>query len=84
MSAPKGLEFDIQLGNNGGTAGAEVICTGLFGVHPAAGKLMVKASMFAIPLVFIVAGYVIYLKKYKISEEYYANILKDLQKREEA
>ena len=49
----------------------------------AAGKLMVKASMFAIPLVFIVAGYVIYLKKYKISEEYYANILKDLQKREE-
>lgn len=49
----------------------------------AAGKLMVKASMFAVPLVFIVAGYVIYLKKYKISEEYYENILKDLQAREE-
>ena len=47
----------------------------------AAGKLMVKASMFAIPLAFIVIGYIIYLKKYKISEEYYANILKELQEK---
>ena len=43
------------------------------------GKLMLKMSMFALPLVFIVVGYVIYLKKYKISEEFYADILKDLQ-----
>lgn len=47
-----------------------------------AGKLMVKASMFALPLVFIVAGYIIYLKKYKISETFYREILHDLQKRE--
>lgn len=47
----------------------------------AAGKLMVKASMFALPLVFIVAGYIIYLKKYKISEEFYSEILADLEKR---
>lgn len=44
------------------------------------GKLMLKMSMFALPLVFIVVGYVIYLKKYKISEEFYAEILKDLEK----
>lgn len=43
------------------------------------GKLMLKMSMFALPLVFIVVGYVIYLKKYKISEEFYVDILKDLQ-----
>lgn len=42
------------------------------------GQLMVKGAMFAVPLVFIVLGYVIYLKKYKISEEFYAGILKDL------
>ena len=48
-----------------------------------AGKLMVKASMFALPLVFIVAGYIIYLKKYKISETFYKEILHDLEKREE-
>ena len=47
-----------------------------------AGKLMVKASMFALPLVFIVAGYIIYLKKYKISETFYKEILHDLEVRE--
>ena len=46
------------------------------------GKLIVKLAMFAIPLVMIVLGYIVYLKKYKISEEYYANILKDLEARE--
>ena len=48
------------------------------------GKLIVKIAMFAIPLVMIVAGYIIYLKKYKISEEYYAQILQDLDQRETA
>ena len=43
------------------------------------GKLMLKMSMFALPFVFIVVGYVIYLKKYKISEEFYADMLKDLE-----
>ena len=46
------------------------------------GKLIVKIAMFAIPLLMIVAGYVIYLKKYKISEEFYGQVLCDLQKRE--
>ena len=46
------------------------------------GKLIIKAAMFVIPLIMIVAGYIIYLKKYKISEEYYASILQDLEERE--
>ena len=50
----------------------------------AGGKLIVKGAMFAIPLVMIVVGYIIYRKKYKISEEFYAEILKDLDEREKA
>ncbi len=46
------------------------------------GQLIVKLAMFAIPLLMIIAGYIVYLKKYKISEEYYANILKDLESAE--
>ena len=46
------------------------------------GKLIVKLAMFAVPLAMIVIGYVVYRKKYKISEEYYAEILKDLDERE--
>ena len=46
----------------------------------AQGQLIVKLAMFAIPLLMIVAGYIVYLKKYKISEEYYSEILKDLEK----
>lgn len=44
-----------------------------------AGKMMMKGAMFVLPLIFIVVGYIIYLKKYKISEEFYAEILKDLE-----
>ena len=49
----------------------------------ASGKLMVKGAMFALPLVFIVAGYIIYLKKYKISETFYQEIIYDLEHKEE-
>ena len=38
--------------------------------------------MFVIPLLMIVAGYIIYLKKYKISEEYYKQILSELEEKE--
>ena len=47
------------------------------------GKLMVKGAMFLLPLIFIVIGYIIYLKKYKISEEFYSDMLKDLEEREQ-
>jgi len=46
----------------------------------AAGKLMVKGGMLVLPLIFIVAGFVIYLKKYKIDEKFYAQIVEELEK----
>lgn len=49
----------------------------------AGGKLVVKLAMFIIPLVFIVAGYIIYRRRYKISEEFYSQILSDLKARGE-
>ena len=48
------------------------------------GQLILKASMFVFPLLFIVAGYIIYLKKFKIDEQFYAKILEDLKEREQA
>lgn len=46
------------------------------------GKFIIKLAMFAIPLVMIVIGYIVYLKKYKISEEFYSKILGDIEERE--
>ena len=46
------------------------------------GKLIVKLVMFVIPMIMIGIGYVIYLKKFKIDEEFYAKILEDLEDRE--
>ena len=45
----------------------------------ASGKLIVKLAMFAAPLAMIVIGYVIYCKKYKITEEFYAQMIQDLE-----
>ena len=53
-------------------------------VIDAGGKMMVKGSMFFIPLLMIVVGYIVYLKKYKIDEQRYAQILQDLEAREQA
>jgi len=46
------------------------------------GKLIVKLAMFLIPVALILIGYFIYLKKFKIDEEFYAKILKDLDERQ--
>ncbi len=48
-----------------------------------AGKLVVKCAMFIIPLIFIVAGYVIYLKKFRLDEKFYGSIVADLRARGE-
>ena len=48
----------------------------------ASGKLTIKLAMLAIPLVLILAGYFIYLRKYKISKEFYDKMLADLKARE--
>ncbi len=45
----------------------------------AAGKLVVKGAMFVIPLLFIVVGYVIYLKKFKLDEKRYGEIVAELE-----
>ena len=46
-------------------------------------KLIIKVAMLAIPLVMIVTGYWIYRKKYKIDEQFYADILRDLEGKQE-
>ncbi|NLL62622.1 MAG: MFS transporter [Candidatus Atribacteria bacterium] len=47
------------------------------------GKLIVKLVMLIIPLLFIVAGYLIYRSKYKIDKKMYDNILAELHERGE-
>ena len=47
------------------------------------GKLIVKVAMFLIPVALILIGYFIYLKKFKIDEKFYAQILKELDEREQ-
>ena len=45
----------------------------------ATGKLVVKGAMFVIPLLFIVVGYIIYLKKFKLDESFYGKIVEELE-----
>jgi melibiose permease/lactose/raffinose/galactose permease len=40
--------------------------------------------MMILPLICILIGFVLYIKKFKIDEETYANILSDLKAREES
>ena len=49
----------------------------------AGGQLIVKIAMLLIPLIFIVVGYVIYRKKFKIDEVFYGEIIHDLKERGE-
>jgi len=45
---------------------------------------IMKISMMILPLICILVGFFLYIKKFKIDEETYANILADLKAREEA
>ena len=45
---------------------------------------MKKLIHFLVPLLMIAAGYVIYRRKYKISESFYQQILADLEARGDA
>lgn len=47
----------------------------------AQGITMMKVSMMALPLLAIVAGYLVYLRKFTIDEQRYAQILADLEAR---
>ena len=48
-----------------------------------AGKLIVKVTMFVIPLVMFVAGYFIYRAKYRLSEDFYGRIVSELKEKGE-
>ena len=50
---------------------------------PPEGITTLKLAMFALPLVTIVLGYIVYLWKFKIDEKMYAKILEDLKERGE-
>ena len=51
---------------------------------PASATWIMKISMMILPLICILIGFVLYIKKFKIDEETYANILSDLKAREES
>ena len=48
---------------------------------PAGGIAMMKMAMMALPLLAILAGYIIYMKKFTIDEKRYAEILTELKAR---
>jgi melibiose permease/lactose/raffinose/galactose permease len=48
---------------------------------PEGGITLMKTSMLILPLILIVAGYIIYLLKFKIDEKRYAQIISDLHER---
>lgn len=50
---------------------------------PADGQLILKLAMLVLPLIAIVVGYFVYLKKYRIDPEMYASMLADLRERGE-
>ncbi len=45
------------------------------------GLLLVRMAMLVLPLILIVAGYLIYRAKYRIDEAFYAQIVRDLEAR---
>lgn len=65
----------IWSGIKTGTTAAETIDAG--------GKLTVKLVMLALPLVLILAGYLVYRFKFRIDKPFYDKILQDLQARGE-
>ena len=58
---------------------AQIIAT-----MPESAVWIMKISMMILPLICILIGFILYIKKFKIDEETYANILADLKAREEA
>src|SRR5690606_97488 len=80
--------FINKIGNAiaSGIVGATVIISGISQATSAAdvtgeGLVILKAAMFILPLVCILAGYVVYRLKYKIDGKMYSQILEDLQAR---
>ena len=69
-----------------GIVGVTVIISGINDAQSAAdvtesGLLMLKSAMLIIPLISILAGYLVYRAKYKIDQAMYEQILTDLRER---
>lgn len=70
-----------------GIIGATIILSGINDVsdHPelvsSGGLLLMKIAMLVLPILLIVAGYAIYLSKFKIDEIFYSKILAELKAR---
>ncbi|MFV0413276.1 MAG: glycoside-pentoside-hexuronide (GPH):cation symporter [Oscillospiraceae bacterium] len=69
-----------------GVVGATVIVAGINEASSAAdvtagGILTLKVSMLVLPLVVIVAGYIINIRKFKIDEAFHTKIMEDLKAR---
>lgn len=80
--------FINKIGNAiaSGIVGATVIISGISQAASASdvteeGLVILKAAMFILPLICILAGYVVYRLKYKIDSKMYIQILADLQAR---
>ena len=69
-----------------GIVGATIIISGINEAETAAdvtagGLLTLKMAMFVLPLLFILAGYIIYRAKYKIDQKMFSQILEELKER---
>lgn len=69
-----------------GVVGVTVIISGIKDAQSAAdvtaqGLFIMKIAMMVLPLICILVGYLIYLKKYKIDRKMYEKILADLKER---
>jgi melibiose permease/lactose/raffinose/galactose permease len=69
-----------------GILGLTLILSGVNAAETAAevtaqGALIVKTAMLILPLIAILLGYIVYMKKFKIDEEFYQIILAELKSR---
>lgn len=69
-----------------GIVGATVIISGISSAESKAdvtgkGLIIIKMSMFVLPLILIVVGYLIYRYKYRIDEEMFREIVSELKER---
>jgi len=69
-----------------GIVGATLILSGINAAETPddvteSGLLMMKLAMMILPLIFIVVGYIIYRKKFKIDKELFDKIIADLKER---
>lgn len=87
------ISFSLQpfINKMGGAIGTGIVGLTLVvsGINSAAspddvssgGLLLMKLAMMVLPLVFIVAGYLVYLKRYRIDKAFYERILAELSER---